>query len=117
LDELPKKHFDLNGVCMGYPCKRCGCWFVSIHDWGIHKRKGQCTPKSNATEKIDVGSIEGLGWKSFRNGSGAWVFSKSAPNLAKMIQLRGKVELNGCTYSLSGEKDMFIVRRNSPGCY
>jgi len=63
------------------------------------------------TDSVSLKAVESLAWKRFRNGNGEWIFKDSAPGLAKMIEVRGVVEMNGWKYELSGGK--FIVRRRA----
>lgn len=91
-----------------YRCHRCKSCFVSLQDLAIHQTRGKCSPPNRTTESLTVKAIEGLGWKSFRNGKGEWIFKSSAPNLDKMIMQRGKVVMNGYEYRVSANK--FINR-------
>jgi len=100
---------------MDYKCQHCPCQFASLHDLAVHTARGRCEPRKVETDSARAEDIEQLGWKPFRNGKGEWIFKKFAPSLARMIELRGRVDLNGYEYRISADK--FINRRRTGANY
>jgi len=60
-------------------------------------------------------NLDNLPWKDFSDGNGAWIFSNledppAKELVAKLTEAKGKLDLDGFTYKLSGDNNQFVNR-------
>lgn len=86
-------------------CGKCGGHYTCTSDYNNHN----CIPKSTSKGKLTPTDLDKLPWKTFRKGTGEWIFSNQATYLLEAI-INGNTTFGNYHYWTYGD-NRFIARR------
>ena len=97
-------------VTKNIPCLTCEAISVCTYDFMEHK-KTKCLPKDTSKGKLHSTDLDKLPWKTFRKGTGEWIFSNQAIYLLEAIS-NGNTTFGNYRYWLYGD-NRFVARRRT----
>jgi len=95
-------------------CPYCPCFFVNRYDLGIHLKafgRHPHNPRKRESDSLLREELDYLGWKPSSYDDCEWCPARANLSLKRMIEQRGKVEIGGYRYSLSGNRKWLKRRK------